>query len=141
MGHIVGRDAVYTFLSIVQCSNLRGDCSNLRYSILGDFMGHIAGGDAVNAAPPVFCAYMDVLSSLAADASGAQVLCFSQWLLGSFLRVTSSVLVFCDFLVFLGQQTQAVRCFSQWLLRRFSYVSLNHQGVLRSCGHPLLFGS
>ncbi len=48
-------------------------CRVLRYPILGEFMGYIAGGDVVNQAPPVFCAYMEVLAALAADASGAQV--------------------------------------------------------------------
>lgn len=36
-------------------------------------MGYIASGDVVNQAPPVFCAYMEVLAALAADAGGAQV--------------------------------------------------------------------
>lgn len=48
-------------------------CRVRRYPILGEFMGYIAGGDVVNQAPPVFCAYMEVLAALAADASGAQV--------------------------------------------------------------------
>ena len=41
-------------------------------------MGYIAGGDVVNQAPPVFCAYMEVLAALAADASGAQVELFTR---------------------------------------------------------------
>lgn len=44
-----------------------------RYPILGEFMGYVAGGDVVNAAPPVFCAYMGVLAALATTEAGAQV--------------------------------------------------------------------
>jgi hypothetical protein len=36
-------------------------------------MGYVAGGDVVNAAPPVFCAYMGVLAALATTEAGAQV--------------------------------------------------------------------
>ena len=44
-----------------------------RYPILGEFMGYVAGGEVVNAAPPVFCAYMGVLAALATTEAGAQV--------------------------------------------------------------------
>ena len=44
-----------------------------RYPILGEFMGYVAGGEAVNAAPAVFCAYMGVLTALATTEAGAQV--------------------------------------------------------------------
>ena len=36
-------------------------------------MGYVAGGEVVNAAPPVFCAYMGVLAALATTEAGAQV--------------------------------------------------------------------
>ena len=36
-------------------------------------MGYVAGGDVVNAAPAVFCAYVGVLTALATTEAGAQV--------------------------------------------------------------------
>lgn len=57
---------------MTQCSP-SSSASTHRYPILGEFMGYIAGGEVVNQAPPVFCAYMEVLAALAADAAGAQV--------------------------------------------------------------------